>query len=182
MSDLTHLEAAGGPPAEPAWARALRRTLDALAFAALIVAGATLVGVLVLMNVEIVVRYLFGSSTLIADEYAGYGLAVAVLMGFVYAHRRNALLRVDIAAERLAGRRAGQAVLGLAALLSLALAVFSAYAGYKTLALSLLFQSTSAFASETPLWIPQLVMPVGFGLLALSFAEEALRRILGLES
>lgn len=159
----------------------MRRILDALAVAALWIAGLTLVAILILMNVEIVVRYLFGSSTLIADEYAGYGFAILILTGFVYAHRRRAFLRVDIAASRLRGRP-GRAVLAVASLFGMAVAIFSAYAGYKTLALSLLFGSTSAFASETPLYIPQLVLPFGFGLLALSFAEEALRHILGLES
>jgi len=166
---------------EPGWARVLRRTLDGVALAALWLAGLVLVAILILMNVEIVVRYLFGTSTLIADEYAGYGFAVLILSGFVYAHRRRALLRVDFAASRLRGRF-GRVVLALAALLSMVVAIFSAYAGYQTLSLSILFQSTSSYTSQTPLWIPQAVLPVGFGLLALSFGEEALRQFLGLDT
>jgi len=178
---LRRSEAPARAVPEPSWARALRQGLDALATVSLWIAGLTLVAILILMNVEIVVRYLFGSSTLIADEYAGYGFAVLILTGFVYAHRRRAFLRVDIAARRLRGRP-GRVVLALAALFGMVVAIFSAYAGYKTLALSMLFGSTSAFASETPLYLPQLVLPVGFGLLALSFAEEALRHILGLDN
>ncbi|XWN29027.1 MAG: TRAP transporter small permease [Devosia sp.] len=167
-------------PHEPAWARLLRSVLDGVAFAALVIAGATMVAILVLMNTEIVVRYLFGSSTLVADEYAGYGFAVLVLFGFIYAHRRGALLRVDIVARRLTGK-VGRVFLALGALTGAVLSAISAYAGWKTLSLSLLFGSTSAFASQTPLAIPQAILPVGFALLALSFAEEGLRRLLGLK-
>lgn len=178
---VNSVSATGRGATEPGWARLLRRTLDGVALVALWVAGLTLVAILVLMNVEIVVRYLFGTSTLIADEYAGYGFAVLILTGFVYAHRRRALLRVDFAASRLRGPF-GRAVLAVAAVLSMVVAIFSAYAGYQTLALSILFQSTSSYASQTPLWIPQAVLPIGFGLLALSFGEEALRQTLGLDA
>lgn len=166
---------------EPAWARQLRRVLDAVALLALWLAGAMLAAILVLMNVEIATRYLFGFSTLIADEYAGYGFAALTMLGFTYAHRRRAFLRVDIAAQRLKGR-AGRIVLGIAALLGAVVALFSAYVSYKTLSLSLLFNSTSDFASQTPLWIPQAFLPAGFAILGLSFLEEAVRRVLGLES
>ncbi|MCF3935482.1 TRAP transporter small permease [Acuticoccus sp. M5D2P5] len=169
-----------GSVAEPRWARGLRRGLDAVAIVALWIAGLTLVAILVVMNVEIVVRYLFGTSTLISDEYAGYGFVVMILTGLIYAHRRRALLRVDFALSRLKGR-AGRILLGITALFSTVLAIFSAYAGYKTFALSFLFNSTSSYASETPLWIPQSVLPIGFALLALSFAEEAMRHFLGFE-
>lgn len=165
---------------EPSWARLVRRVLDTVALVALWLAGATLAAILVLMNVEIATRYLFGFSTLIADEYAGYGFAALTMLGFIYAHRRRAFLRVDIAASRLKGR-AGRIVLGLAALLGAVVAFFSVYVSYKTLALSLLFKSTSDFASQTPLWMPQAFIPAGFVLLGLSFLEEAMRRILGLE-
>lgn len=173
-------EASEGPRPEPSWARHIRRTLDAAALAALLLACAILVAILVLMNVEIVSRYLFGVSTLIADEYAGYGFAVLILLGFTYAHRRGAFLRVDLAATYLRGS-IGRPVYSMGALLSMGLALFSLYVSYRTFALSWLFGSTSSFVSETPLWIPQAVLPAGFFLLALSFAEEAIRRLLGLE-
>ncbi|MEO4042939.1 TRAP transporter small permease [Hoeflea sp. CAU 1731] len=162
----------------PVWLRGLRRALDLLAGALLGAAIIVLVLVFCLMNVEIVSRYFFGVSTLIADEYSGYGFAFVILAGLVYTHRSGALLRIDFGLGVM-GRRGRRFSLAAASLASLALAAFSAYAGYQTWALSLLFNSGSAFASTTPLWIPQIVMPVGFALLALSFAEEFLSRSYG---
>lgn len=159
----------------PTWLRGLGRALDLAAGALLAAAIVVLVLVLCLMNVEIFGRTLFGVSTLVSDEYAGYGFAFVIMTGLTFAHRSGALLHVDFG-KRLMGRRTRQVSLAFASFMSLFASAFAAYVGYKTWALSLLFESTSAFASETPLWIPQAVVPIGFGILALSFAEEFLSR------
>lgn len=159
----------------PRWLRGLARVLDLAAGALLAVAIVVLVLVFCLMNVEIFSRTVLGVSTLISDEYAGYGFAFVIMTGLTYAHRSGALLHVDFG-KRLMGRRTRLSSLALASVTSLVASCFAAYVGYKTWALSLLFESTSAFASETPLWIPQAVVPIGFGILALSFAEEFLSR------
>lgn len=169
----------GGSPADqaalPSWLRGLRRGLDLVAAGLLAAAMLALVLVFGLMNLEIVSRSLFGVSTLVSDEYSGYGFAFLVMAGLMYAHRAGALLHVEFGA-RLMGRRARAASLALASLASLAAVGLAAVSGYRTWALSRLFESTSSFASETPLWLPQAVVPVGLGLLALSFAEEFLSR------
>lgn len=159
----------------PLWLRGLRRTLDIAAAALLTVAILVLVLVFVLMNVEIFSRTVMGVSTLIADEYAGYGFALTVMAGLTWTHRSGALLRVDFGVDRM-GPRLRAVSLALASLVSAAAAGFAAYVGYKTWALSWLFDSASAFSSNTPLWLPQAAVPLGFGILALSFAEELLSR------
>lgn len=164
----------------PAWLRGLRRALDLVSQVLLGIAILVLVLIFALMNTEIVTRYVFGRSTLIADEYTGYGFAILILAGFMYAHRTGALLRVDFGVNLLRGRwRTGSLV--LASVASAGLATFSAYAGYRAWALSWLFNSSSSFTSATPLWIPQIAMPIGFALLAASFAEEAVSRLYGVD-
>lgn len=159
----------------PKWLRGLRRALDIVAGGLLVVAIVVLVLVFCLMNVEIFSRTLFGVSTLVADEYAGYGFALVIMAGLTYAHRSGALLHVDFG-RRLMGRRTRAVSLALASVVSLVASGFAAYVGFKTWALSWLFGSTSAFSSDTPLWLPQAAVPIGFSILALSFAEEFLRR------
>lgn len=159
----------------PIWLRGLRRALDVMAGGLLVVSIAVLGLIFCLMNVEIFSRTLFGVSTLVADEYAGYGFALVIMAGLTYAHRSGALLHVDIG-RRLMGRQTRALSLAFASLASLVVACFAAYVGYSTWALSWLFESTSAFSSGTPLWLPQAAVPVGFSILALSFAEEFLSR------
>ncbi|MDR9437984.1 MAG: TRAP transporter small permease [Halomonas sp.] len=159
----------------PKWLRGLQRALDIVAGGLLAVAIVVLILVLCLMNIEIFSRTLFGESTLVADEYAGYGFALVIMAGLTYAHRSGALLHVEFG-RRLMGRRTRAISLALASVVSLSASGFAAFVGYKTWALSWLFGSTSAFSSDTPLWIPQAAVPIGFSILALSFAEEFLRR------
>ena len=163
------------PATLPPWLRGLRRGLDLLSVGLLGLAMLVLALVFSLMNIEIVSRSAFGVSTLISDEYGGYGFAFVVMAGLMYAHRSGALLSVEFGGT-LMGRRTRAVSLCLASLASLAATGLAAVAGYWTWSLSWLFDSASGFASSTPLWLPQIAVPIGLGLLALSFAEEFLTR------
>lgn len=165
----------------PAWLRGLHKALDIIAGILLILAMVVLVLVFCLMNVEIISRSLFGVSTMISDEYGGYGFAFVIMAGLMYAQRSGALLSVEFG-EEFMGPRLRAVSLCLASLVSIAATGFAAFAGWRTWSLSWLFDSTSNFVSSTPLWLPQIVVPIGMALLALSFAEEfALRALIALK-
>lgn len=150
------------------------RGLDRLAQGLLAMSTLMLAAMLVLINVEVAGRYLFGYSTLIADEYAGYLFTWIVLAGFLHALRSGSLLRVGILIDRLRGRRRALFDV-LNALLGLVLCAIVAYAAWQTVATSLLFETASSHASRTPVWIPQTVMPAGMALLGLGFLEQGFR-------
>ena len=63
-----------------------------------------MIALLALMNVEIFARYLFGKSTLIADEYGGYFYAWIVLLGAVHLLRSDKYLTVTLLTDRLSPR------------------------------------------------------------------------------
>jgi TRAP-type C4-dicarboxylate transport system permease small subunit len=132
----------------------------------------------VLMNVEIVSRYVFKTSTQIADEYSGYLFTWMTLFCFLAALRSGRLLRVEAAVNKMPrGLRRALEVVGAAvgAVSSLVLA----YATWEVAAASLEFGSRSLQTSETPLFYPQVAMPVCLGLLALGFIETGLRNLVG---
>ncbi len=52
------------------------------------------------------------------------------------------------------------------------------YATWATFRTSLMFDSRSIQPSQTLLWIPQVVMPVGFALLLLAFLHSSLISLL----
>lgn len=56
---------------------------------------------MVMMTAESVLRSFFNYSLMIADEFAGYFLMVAVFMGVGYCMRSHSLLRVTILYDRL---------------------------------------------------------------------------------
>jgi TRAP-type transport system small permease protein len=132
------------------------------------VAGLMLVAMALLIGVEIVVRGLFGTSTLVADEYSGYLFVWITMIGFAHALQGGAFLRVDSIVQRLGPR--GQAAADLlSALTGLAVATACAYATAVLLAANHRFGTVSIQPSATPLWIPQVIMPVGFVALCLIY-------------
>lgn len=151
------------------------RALDACARAGLALACALLAAMALLINVEVLGRYFFNFSTLIADEYTGYFFTWLTMASLLWGLRRGDFLAVDAAVRRL-GPRARDACACLAALVGLCVALVLLDATWELLAVSLKFGSRSIQPSQTPLWIPQLALPAGFALLALAYLHEILAR------
>jgi TRAP-type C4-dicarboxylate transport system permease small subunit len=139
-------------------------------------AGIVLAAIVVLMNVEVVGRSFFGRSTQMADEFAGYGLCVVTMFCLVAAMRRDRFIRVEGLTERLprAGRLACD-VFGAA--IGLGVSLVLCFATARVAWTSYEFGTRSIEISQTPLFLPQMAMPFGFGLLALAFVETALRKV-----
>ncbi len=118
----------------------LNRLADAIARISLLIACTLTAAIFLLINVEVVCRYVFGTSTLIADEYAAYGFAGLVYRGMVHAVHRDLLIRIDIPGgwKRFVTRPALKL---FAALATLALNLVLIYAASLTFAASVRYQS-----------------------------------------
>ena len=135
-------------------------------------AGLMLVAMVILINVEIFVRGVFNSSTLLADEYSGYLFVWATLIGFAHALQTGAFLRVEGLIERLPAHARAWADV-LSALVGLVVAAVCTYATATLVLASFRYGTLSIQPSATPLWWPQLVMPVSFAVVALLYAGQA---------
>ena len=134
-------------------------------------AGWLLAAMAVLVNVEIVARYLFNTSTLIADEYSGYLFVWSTLLGFAYALQSGHFLRVESLVVRL-GRSARAVSELLAALVGLTVAVVCVYATGTLLLAAWGFGTLSIQPSATPLWMPQLILPLAFAWLCVLYLHQ----------
>jgi TRAP-type C4-dicarboxylate transport system permease small subunit len=147
--------------------------LDGVGRVAIAVSAVLLVLMGVLMNTEVGGRYLFGRSTQIADEYAGYLFTALTVLCFVPAVRRGRFLRVDGLLNRTSGRL--RALLEIVeAVVGAGVSLVLAWATLRLALTSLDYGSVSLQPSQTPLAIPQAVLPLGFALLALAFVERGL--------
>jgi TRAP-type C4-dicarboxylate transport system permease small subunit len=132
-----------------------------------------------LILLEIVLRTLFHASTLISDEYSGYLMVALIMLGLSYTLSQGSHIRITIVSERLHGRVAQ--VLDL--IVTLAAITLCSYALYHSV---LMVKDTFSYGmladslSETPLYIPQIVIPVGLLLLELQLIAHFLRRLLSL--
>jgi len=154
--------------------RYIERLLDGLARLLHVVAVACLAAMVVLINTEILLRYLFGTSTLVADEYSGYLFSWIALLGFYVTARGGHFLRVEFGLQRLPPR-GREAALLIGAAIGLGISVVLCDASWRLTHASWRFGSTSGQYSETPLYLPQGVMVAAFGLLAIAYLDELVR-------
>jgi TRAP-type mannitol/chloroaromatic compound transport system permease small subunit len=136
---------------------------DRLATWAVRIAGAMMLAAAILVSVDVLLRKFATLTIGGADELSGYAFAVGTSWALAFTLLRRANVRVDALYARLSERAA--ATLDLLSLLSLLV-----FVGYLTWRASLVLQDSLLFSAHattplaTPLWIPQSLWLVGFGL------------------
>lgn len=130
-----------------------------------------------LILIEIVLRTLFHTSTLISDEYSGYLMVALVMLGLSHTFAQGSHIRITIIAEHL-NERATQVLDLIATLAALALCSYALYHSLWMVQDTFSYKILADSISETPLYIPQIVIPIGFLLLELQLVAHFLRRLL----
>lgn len=130
--------------------------------------------------IEIIARGSASESPLSTWEYAGYLQASLVLLGASYTLKTGGHIRVNLLLAKLGVR--GRRMLDVfCSLLGLAVIAVICWAFFDLFWTSVQTGRRSYFASATPLWIPQAVLVLGSGLLALQFAARVLKGAFGLQ-
>jgi len=120
-----------------------------------------------LVLTEIVIRHFFDMSTMIADEYSGYIYLASIFLGLAYTFNEKAHIRINIVTSRLNKKtnRIIDLITGTISLVALCFVfyrtVLFAYDSYD-------MEMLSEAVSETPLYLTQIVMPLGMALFILS--------------
>lgn len=127
---------------------------------------------------EILARSLFGVSLLITSEYGGYLLLVSVSLGFGATLRDDSLIRITMlrSAARPAWRRRMDL---MACLLAAGICCFGLWHSVRMVLDHKELDILADSIAETPLWIPQLAVPLGFVLFLLQLAATAARILAG---
>ncbi|MFZ5961832.1 TRAP transporter small permease [Thalassococcus sp. BH17M4-6] len=150
----------------------IRRTLDTIYLAAGVGAAVCLVAILLLIVAQMVARWT-GAVFPGGSAYAGYAMAAASFLAFANALNRGAHIRVSILLNVVPPRLRWALEVwcfGLAA----AIAWYFTYYAYWFTYWSWKFNEVSQSQDATPLWIPQSVMVIGGGVLALALTDHLL--------
>ncbi len=110
-------------------------------------------------------------------DFSGFFLAASSFMGLAYALRRGAHIRVNLVIGLLPARL--RLVLEVATLLGGA--VMSGFATWYAVVLTMQsrqFGDMSPGIIAVPLWIPQVFMVLGLGLLTLAFVDTAIETMI----
>lgn len=128
----------------------------------------------ILILVEILLWNTVNKTTLIADEYSAYGLALIIFLGAGYCLKEKGHIRITLVLGLLPRRLAG--IITFAA--TAATTVFLGYLWWyllKMVLATIRYQTTSGTLTNTPLWIPQTLMLIGAACFLVQFVGTTLR-------
>lgn len=140
-----------------------------------VLCGLALITMIVLIGAEAIARNLLGFSLQITDEVGGYLLVAVSFLSLSVAQSRGAFHHVELVQSRLTAR--GRLLSGLVFdLLSLAACAIITWQLIDMEMNS--WQSGDAAATPlgTPLWLPQIVMPIGTALFCVAIVRSILRK------
>ena len=149
--------------------------------AAMVLSALSIAVITIIVCAEVLLRSLFGVSTLIATEFPGYLLVANVFLGLGWTFRNGGFIRVDLLYLNFGPRLTAFADFVMSAVGTAVLIIYTYYLYWFVLQ-SHATHVTSIYVTRTPLWIPQLVMPVGSALLTISVLMTMLRAAVRLVS
>ena len=159
----------------------IERAAEALVTLGLRIAEVAIFGMVVLIAVEVISRNVANVSLLITDEVSGYLLVAMTFCGVGYSLRSGALLRIEFLLFALP-RRLRAVVDVVYDLLALAVTAALLYELTRITWSSWDRHMVAATLMETPIWIPQLAMPIGCTILLVAFLLDlrgSLARLFG---
>ncbi|MDX1655743.1 MAG: TRAP transporter small permease [Candidatus Competibacteraceae bacterium] len=142
------------------------------AFVALLLAAMTLV-----TFTQVVLRYVFNTGFVWALELTIFLFAWLVLFGMSYAVRVGAHIGVDLLIKHLPPTPY-KIVTTISIALCMVYAAILAYGGWEDIEL-LLMIGIEAEDMPIPLWVPKLILPLGFALLFIRFAQAGYELLTG---
>uniref|UniRef100_UPI004048AAA6 TRAP transporter small permease subunit n=1 Tax=Aliarcobacter sp. TaxID=2321116 RepID=UPI004048AAA6 len=126
-----------------------------------------LVSLTLLILTEIFIRHFFDMSTMIADEYSGYLYLASIFLGLAYTFNENAHIRINIITSKMS-KKSNRFIDVFAGIMTIAVLLFALYRTVLFTYDSYSLEMLSEAVSETPLYLTQLVMPLGITLFILS--------------
>lgn len=142
-----------------------------------VLAALFLLAIAILVLISIASR-LLGYSIPGLTAYAGYCMAASSFLALAYTFEHGGHIRVSILLQQLESRRRRLAEIWCLGV-GLFLAGYLAWFSIKMVQVSLEIGDVSPAPDATPLWIPQLGMATGAGVLALAMLERLIGVVRG---
>lgn len=150
---------------------AIDKIINFFSLAAALLAAAILLSTFVIIQYEVVMRYVFNAPTFWTNEISTYAIAWVGFLGAGYVLRIGRQLEIDIVTMRIGPK--SRKLLGTATdLLAAAFIGWIAKLSLDFAMTSKMIMATSASELDVPLWIPYSAMPIGFGILTLEFLSR----------
>jgi len=157
----------------------MRRALDWLYAATAVIAAAAMVGIALLILAQVALR-IFGSQLPSADDFAGYALVAATIVGLAPTYRHNSHIRVGLIIERFPLGTGTRVLLERAVCaISIVLVAWAAWFSAKFVHESYIYNEISQGLLPIKLWLPQSFMAFGFIVLLVALIDDLVTDLAG---
>jgi TRAP-type C4-dicarboxylate transport system permease small subunit len=129
---------------------------------------------MMLVVVEVFMRYVLHQPLMVADEFSAYMLVALSYLGTAYTWRQGGHVRVTVLVSRLPSRGAGW-IRFIGLILVLIFMIELDRVGYKMITYALQINLRSSTWLMVPLFWPQLTVFIGFVLLTLLLVVDIVR-------
>ncbi len=156
--------------------RKIGRVIEVASYITGYFAGWVLLGIMSLTMIEVVTRYVLHRPLILADEFGGYSLVVISFLGLAYCWKEKGHIRITFVVRRMLARVSNwlRVVTLTVALVYVSVSSKVSY-DFVVDAFRRDFRSNSWLM--TPLKWPEMVIPIGFTLLALMLVIEVAKAI-----
>jgi len=156
--------------------RSLATIIEKLASGSGFISGLLVPIMMILIVVEVFMRYVLHSPLMIADEFSAYMLVALSYLGFAYTWRQGGHVRIEILVSRLSPRTS-QKIRLLGLILVFIFMMEMDRVAYKMIAYALQMNLRSSTWLMFPLFWPQLTVFLGFVFLTLIIACDLAKTI-----
>ncbi|MDD3342844.1 MAG: TRAP transporter small permease [Sulfurospirillaceae bacterium] len=140
------------------------------------IASGLLIALVLLILLEIILRYFFNTSTMRADEYSGYLYLAIVCFGFGYTFLHDGHIRITFLTAKISSKKSSLVDI-FAGSITLVLLGFIFYRSVLLVWDSYQTGVVSEAVSATPIFIPQLALPIGIALFMISVIAFLVQRM-----
>lgn len=154
----------------------LSSLIDGISQVAGLVGGVLLAGMAGILVVEVVLRYGFNMSTLVADELSSYMLVALIFVASSYVLQRDRHIRIKVVTSRLK-QRVQQRLLRIIAIINIPVLALLVWLAWDYTVEAYQLGEISQTMLHTPLYIPKMIMALGLSIFLLQAMVAIGRRV-----
>jgi TRAP-type transport system small permease protein len=154
--------------------------LDTISKVVVTLSGISMILIVALIVLEVSLRALLSSSTLVADEYSGYLYVTLFFFALAFTMRDEGHIRVGVIFNSV-NWKARKVMDLVSSIIALLICTFALYYAARMVSDAYTLCMVSETPAATPIWIPQLVLPLGLSLFILQIVSRIFRISLDLQ-
>ncbi len=137
--------------------------------------------IVAIITTEIFLRSLFDKSLLISDEYSAYFMVASIFFGLAYTLKEGKHIKITILTSRIKNKKISFFLQLIVYFLAFAISSYACYYSFLMVNETRTLDMRADSIAETPLWIPEISVFLGFLLLCLQLIAMILKKLMNKE-